>query len=1169
MNMGSVIACLRNGVRVPSCFKHVHFEAAESYNGIERVPLDRSTCAVLNCPPIDVRGSIHSILLEDDCVHLFDAQREAWSLQAECFFDRSADILSELDNILDAHAAKDVTRTLWPLSSLPAHVQPCPLLVDAARSHTDLSSFMQPKICPAYAQPLHTWSHTMQAQHEANMPSLSLSHFDLPLFERTLRDISMHNDVANAHIGLDHFIVTTWFVDQIRMPVQRISRDVQLQRDPATWQETIVNAWIDHVDLTMPIHLHVVHPQPTHVGGFASLHVLAIQSPTPGLASVLVEVLVFDEGYQFEMLRADTLSRIANHEMLFQLAQLGHHCMNSIPEVLCTIKCGTHEYPLNRLIAVEDAITITIRVYNDLQVTSSPLLGLEYVEIEDSTFLQVQKEKSADKTLNAGSSSGHQCRVLEYEDEVAWEVEVNNPTGHIPGLPTIPLEDQAEWIQNLATAWKSLQETFPQQGFEPKVRSWYLNSWGHTRSEQWRPITFPTSTDYWWNTIQTVWFDRLDVNAAVEVYLVSPDPPRPLNEMAFPFDIIIAQRLLDDQRPALVVARLLSLTTRTYTAAELLPTTVSGWQLIYHMGMDRFCSGISWSHDFFRLCQVFRDMRRIGAQPTEIRRGDCLVIDIHPPQQIQPFAEDDDETWLMGRNPIFNRPQPDFDADDWQEPQRHAEIAHALQGRWYTVIVFALRSNPLIGRISSGDLAHFYSQIAQMLQIQPHELVDMYEIDVPPQDLAPSFDYIWAAHRLTDLQPGSRARLVLCDMEFCSNLPRLATEVVRQLKLIVSPTTRTTLLQVFRLQPYCRQAPCLVQLNGQLIHGTGPIDLKHGDYLHIILGPCSEQQCLTTRAVATACHHGIQLDSVTLQTEGNLESLHLEQVPNMDAEVDSLPPDVEASLSEFMQKDIIVQKTSLANAPHVCRNDGEQQEVLRQLRELRNQHTENPDVIIMEALEAERPIIRDLHGLWLANMMGPNNEQQELNAHVWYVSHTRWRICPTARTALLTRDFTLWYDRIIATWQDQIDHTEGVTMLLATPQPRDHMGRPMIHVILAQHDDVQDEGACLITLLDNGYNRGHPEHQALVMPLRITHETLLTVANRINFCMQHIGTVRCSSRFGLFELTHEPMRARPGHAFEVHIQRSSSDAPEWFQMDHRPLFKHCMLPYVNAREVTR
>ena len=153
---------------------------------------------------------------------------------------------------------------------------------------------------------------------------------------------------------------------------------------------------------------------------------------------------------------------------------------------------------------------------------------------------------------------------------------------------------------------------------------------------------------------------------------------------------------------------------------------------------------------------------------------------LHPTRKLLDDTEKELQCWrkalridtgdvlsLMGRNPVINRNQQDDPqglAPHLPDDAIDGPLDPALPGRWFTIIVYALQRDPIVGRISSGDLAYFYHQIAQLLQIPAH----------------------------------------------------------------------------------IQQAPCLVRLNGHLVHQTGPITLQHGDYLRFILGPWNNHQQITS-----------------------------------------------------------------------------------------------------------------------------------------------------------------------------------------------------------------------------------------------------------------------------------------------------------------------------------
>ena len=211
-----------------------------------------------------------------------------------------------------------------------------------------------------------------------------------------------------------------------------------------------------------------------------------------------------------------------------------------------------------------------------------------------------------------------------------------------------------DWTEHLSQgqAWEELQAVLPRPGAQLLARTWYLNSLRQLHWEVWRPLVLGEDITQWEREPRELWRDFIDPNVDLAIHFVAPDPPRPPWEMSFPFDIILTQNLAPEHRPAIVVTRLLSyLATRFRTTAELLPLTVSKWQLIYHVGNDQSCSGISWHHDFFRLCQVWHEWQLLGPEPFQVSIGDSFVIDISPPEQLpvqyREIEDDDDLNFLQ------------------------------------------------------------------------------------------------------------------------------------------------------------------------------------------------------------------------------------------------------------------------------------------------------------------------------------------------------------------------------------------------------------------------------------------------------------------------------------------------------------------------------------------
>ena len=741
-----------------------------------------------------------------------------------------------------------------------------------------------------------------------------------------------------------------------------------------------------------------------------------------------------------------------------------------------------------------------------------------------------------------------------------------------PGLPLEGrpfIDHMPPWVQQLQQGvfYEQAEIDRTEDGPSICLLTWYLHGDRHRTCPIPRAICLDLYYEYWEDTIRRTWNDIVDADEDIDVHLVYPEPPRSTGRMHSGHLLVVQNQgqhdraivlssFFRDAHESLLWQRAM-LTHRAITAADVHRLS-DQQQLCRRFGCTVFHDEVilddnfHWLNDGSSIVQYTeanagRPHRTWEGQPDleDDVASDASSLLQDSPDPMQRFLDqstkiitdfrhtfnalkESDDFSLMGRNPILARPN-----DDNAVAQAHEvaddeanDDAHLRPGRWYSAIIFQLQTEPTIGRIASGSLEQFIAQVAQYLHISQGQLTELHEIKQAPQDLAPVFDYILAAHKRDDVPEGSRGRLVLTDIEFCNNLPDLDVDIARSLKLIVSPTTRTTLLRLTGLAQYCQKGPCLMKLNGNFVHEIGPFNLQHGDFLHITVGPINDEQCTDTRLMAAALNQGIDL----IETPHEVDRINVRNFPPRDSHFDRLPPYPEPHL-QLMQHDVKL---------ITCRNDGEMQETLQTMQDISdNNANRDTERIVMDALEAERPVIRDLHGHWL-RVATPGDEQPWTPVQVWYISHARFRICPTPRTVWLTADFTLWYRNIIDSWQDQIDPLDSVTLLIITPQPEREEGQTILHVLLVQHDVLPDEGACLVTLQDNGYRDGQLEHQALVLPLRVTHEVLLTVANRLNFCLQAPSTIRCFSRFGLFDITNEPMRARAGLAFHVEIRRGDS-----------------------------
>ena len=744
----------------------------------------------------------------------------------------------------------------------------------------------------------------------------------------------------------------------------------------------------------------------------------------------------------------------------------------------------------------------------------------------------------------------------QYHQDESWETPTYNLDGIIPEEPTIPIHLQAQWIRDLKSEWDNIQQNYPQYDPDLRVRTWYLQPGRYDRWQNWRPMSLPSSTDHWWNSIRSTWHDLLDHELAVEVHFVQPTAPRLPQDFTHPFDLIVAQGLQGDHRTALAVTQLIGAYVRMHTIAVILPPFVSRWSMIYWTQNDMFCAGPAWQVDFHRLCLVYRDQQQIQAGLEDVHQGDCFTVEIHPPTQI---AEEDVDDYVnfMGRNPVIQRQPPDIIPPDNAEAD-HELPEHMQPGRWYTALVFVLRQNEVTGRVSSGSLDHLYTQIEEFLQIPRHHLLDLIEVHSPPRDISPTFDYIMVANRRGDIPAGSRAKLVLTDTEFCHARPALETDTVRKLRLIVTPTTKQTILHLLGLFPYCQHAPCLVKVNHDFVPQTGPFELQNGDYLHIIVGPI-ENCGVDTRLAAAACNSGYARHELFRLNQNIPDDVHIHNMPNNEYYLDSLPFDEQGVQLNLLQTQTEFQIFRPNIDPSLdvrqCRLNGTE-EIRRTINDVMSNQPDLPtreEEAILRALDEVPAHVRDLHGYWLQAAEPWLDNEPWAPVMVWFVSTVRWRICVAPRRVWLNSNIRQWRNIMISAWNDHIDPEEAIDVLIVTPRPDPLEPGIAAHIIIAQTYGSTDENPSVVTLTDNRFPDQF-DRQAMILPEYINHHLLLNVANRLQVCSDLRHGAHCTTRFGAFELNDEGMVGRPGLSYNVEVHQVFEPEQPMFPQEHSLIY---------------
>ena len=110
-------------------------------------------------------------------------------------------------------------------------------------------------------------------------------------FHSVLQSAWQPLSLLSAQLHDPSVTVVTWFLDHIRYPQSFASIDVQLYHDPEEWLYIMERAWHDVILPDMPLHFHIVQPNPIQMEPEVAMHVLLVQQPVPNFDSVLISLV--------------------------------------------------------------------------------------------------------------------------------------------------------------------------------------------------------------------------------------------------------------------------------------------------------------------------------------------------------------------------------------------------------------------------------------------------------------------------------------------------------------------------------------------------------------------------------------------------------------------------------------------------------------------------------------------------------------------------------------------------------------------------------------------------------------------------------------------------------------------------------------------------------------
>ena len=466
-------------------------------------------------------------------------------------------------------------------------------------------------------------------------------------------------------------------------------------------------------------------------------------------------------------------------------------------------------------------------------------------------------------------------------------------------------------------------------------------------------------------------------------------------------------------------------------------------------------------------------------------------------------------------------------ADDDEEYGYDIEVDPDTQ--WSSVIIFTKQGEGIVGRMQETHPELEHREAAYMLGITANSLINLHEVDYPPQDIAAAGQKAMIAQQLHDIVPGSLARMLIIDVTFCYHLPQLDVENIRQVKTLTTPTNRPQLLQLLRLDRY-DELPgqqILLKHNHQL-KTEEILQLNHGDYIQLVVPPPTACEKTSARIAALAHYHNLNSDAYPHLELRMPTGMHINQVPNPQIELDTIPDPEHVALLQMA--------TLPTNAVLQHKNQADPTEPIQRHRE----HCRTQDRTLRRQLHALLPTTYgDLHNALHPLLQVMGREQQDvLTVQTWYLRSTTARRCNIPRTLHLETDPLSWHEQITRLWLDEMDLTIPHEVHPVYPNPYDMERSINLHLLVMQEVHPTEAGVHF-TLYDDGLPPSHPKAFAAITTSWLHHDEILHHCDRDLVCEQQ--DARCSTWTGWQHITDQPpFLAYNGLSVALCVQRPKS-----------------------------
>eukprot|EP00438_Fugacium_kawagutii_P024003 Skav207431 [mRNA] locus=scaffold1798:143717:152019:+ [translate_table: standard] len=325
--------------------------------------------------------------------------------------------------------------------------------------------------------------------------------------EEAVQQLTEVRRVLSFEHGQEHVPVHTWYVHHggvFRCPESRL---LVLTSDVRDWAPQACALWNEFCDLSVPIEVSLVTPQPLHDWSPPSaLHVIVHQSPPEGSTrkALLVTVSVAWTTNIF----AISVPELISCALVAEQAELAHlHEGAGAPYDLHGLR-GQDALPSHVLFAPKHGWHVQ--------------LNFEAVERQESTRLQDSLEHGVEEEPQEGDWHSFMQTTSQVVDSPGTDM----PSSHSQGLNTVcstHAQDQEDFDTFAEESWLEFFQTIEQSDWEVyDLKTWYIAHLDHPQCLLFRQAHIVRSNPHWKQAVLSLWNDKLRPWEPVAIAMVGP-----------------------------------------------------------------------------------------------------------------------------------------------------------------------------------------------------------------------------------------------------------------------------------------------------------------------------------------------------------------------------------------------------------------------------------------------------------------------------------------------------------------------------------------------------------------------------------------------------------------------------------------------------------------------